>query len=913
MPRETVGTAIVRILADGKGMRKSIKDAFEDAEPDSERAGQNHSKAFNEGFAAQQKKNSNIEKSLTRSLERAFGRITANTALLGRGFERKVAEKIANSLEALGRDTEIGRRSQEIGDRVAKNLVDGFSKSGSLPKLSDNLQAEIEVAFKQILKEEEDFETEWRRNMRQIDAETARMTKGITQSFSKWERSIGKTRLAMEKLVFAFRHDVTKEIITIADQSDEVNKKLRQQHLLLPQLNKRWGTFSNTVGAFAGRGSRNNFLNFIGSMTRNLTNLIGIVPKIGAAFLDFAGKVSDAGGGLSGILKVVGGGGGLLKMFGKLAGASAGIAIAITAIVGLIVGPLVAALSLALGVVTALAASLTFALIGALAAVSTAFLPFIAGIAVVTGAILSLDDAMKNKLKKSIKPLVDEFKLLGDIAADELFAKAPEQAERLGEALTGLRGLVRGVARAMSDVGDIFLDMIEGPGFKQFTKEMKKFLPDAVRSLGRIFANTLGGIGGMFVAAIPITERFLGWLERITGEFSAWANSEEGRKEVEEFLERAGDSARSIGNFLREVTELLGTIFSGTKGSGDNIFDSMAESVEKFNNFLKENPDALEDWAEDAERFADAVGRLVVDIGKLMDALDESTTRKFAITGIEFVSGQFQTLAFLVRKTGELISGTAGIFKRAFDQMKEALSRFAGSWKETWDRNSQRAKDLIRGIKEFFSSAMETIGRVTSRVMGAVVRFFANAGDAAWDLYQDIMNGPKAAFDKLNELIGKIPGLIAAVGRSTLKIPGVGVVRTAIQGLADGLGTAVGWVETLISALGRIDFPDPPSWLKKGWEALPGTAIGGIFVGPQARLIGEAGPEAVVPLNRPLNQVDPAVRMLSAFAQGKLGNVSNVENSGRTIDASGWTIVSPGDPHAVAQEAVNRLAAAAYI
>lgn len=62
---------------------------------------------------------------------------------------------------------------------------------------------------------------------------------------------------------------------------------------------------------------------------------------------------------------------------------------------------------------------------------------------------------------------------------------------------------------------------------------------------------------------------------------------------------------------------------------------------------------------------------------------------------------------------------------------------------------------------------------------------------------------------------------------------------------------------------------------KEGSAAGKATASGGIFTGAQTRLIGEAGPEAVVPLNRPLSQVDPSVRWLSAYAQGKT-NLSDV-------------------------------------
>lgn len=86
----------------------------------------------------------------------------------------------------------------------------------------------------------------------------------------------------------------------------------------------------------------------------------------------------------------------------------------------------------------------------------------------------------------------------------------------------------------------------------------------------------------------------------------------------------------------------------------------------------------------------------------------------------------------------------------------------------------------------------------------------------------------------------------------------------------------------------------------------PGTAAGGIFSSAQTRLIGEAGTEAVVPLRRPLGQVDPSVRFLSAFAQG-IPLVS--PNGGKTLNVGPITINTPTtDPRAVATETVNRLA-----
>jgi hypothetical protein len=88
------------------------------------------------------------------------------------------------------------------------------------------------------------------------------------------------------------------------------------------------------------------------------------------------------------------------------------------------------------------------------------------------------------------------------------------------------------------------------------------------------------------------------------------------------------------------------------------------------------------------------------------------------------------------------------------------------------------------------------------------------------------------------------------------------------------------------------------------------TAVGGTFYSAQKRLIAEAGPEAVVPLARNLNLVDPSVRWLSAIAQGKMMPATGAS---KTISADGWTIVSNSkEPEVVARETFDRLAGAGY-
>lgn len=96
-------------------------------------------------------------------------------------------------------------------------------------------------------------------------------------------------------------------------------------------------------------------------------------------------------------------------------------------------------------------------------------------------------------------------------------------------------------------------------------------------------------------------------------------------------------------------------------------------------------------------------------------------------------------------------------------------------------------------------------------------------------------------------------------------------------------------------------------------EITPPTATGGTFAGPQKRLIGEAGPEAVVPLRRPLSQVDPSVRWLSAIAQGMTPRMASGGIGGtpsRTVIFEAGSIVVQGmtDGHDAALEVANVIA-----
>lgn len=90
-------------------------------------------------------------------------------------------------------------------------------------------------------------------------------------------------------------------------------------------------------------------------------------------------------------------------------------------------------------------------------------------------------------------------------------------------------------------------------------------------------------------------------------------------------------------------------------------------------------------------------------------------------------------------------------------------------------------------------------------------------------------------------------------------------------------------------------------------------ATGGTVFGPTNALIGESGPEAVVPLDRPLHQVDPSVRLLSAIAQGKVpalagGGIGTPASKMININEGAIVVQGAQDPRRAALEVVDAIA-----
>jgi hypothetical protein len=271
---------------------------------------------------------------------------------------------------------------------------------------------------------------------------------------------------------------------------------------------------------------------------------------------------------------------------------------------------------------------------------------------------------------------------------------------------------------------------------------------------------------------------------------------------------------------------------------------------------------------------------------------------------------------------------------------------------KTWFSNGlDTAKSLWQSIKDI-SDALKTVDwQAASQNINTVIEFIGRLG-AGILLATTVWNAWTGSIGASWHNVGIILSTVynVAIGPIlSLMLGGVAAVTRAIAFMLSALGNVPGFewakdaAKKMYAAAAATDalseqirnVPDAfvtvnvglsgpgakliqQSMARRRPDIVYGAAAGGILDSPtfvRSNVIaGEAGREAIVPLDRPLSQVDPSVRALAAFAQGQtsLKSGGTVGGGGTTIEAGAIVVTAPyADPALVAESVFDHLAAAA--
>ena len=214
-----------------------------------------------------------------------------------------------------------------------------------------------------------------------------------------------------------------------------------------------------------------------------------------------------------------------------------------------------------------------------------------------------------------------------------------------------------------------------------------------------------------------------------------------------------------------------------------------------------------------------------------------------------------------------------GLFKKAWQAIKTAWSKvkqfFSGIWNGiksvfssvgTWFADKFRAaanaiRHAFGSIKSFFTGVWSKI----KGVFGHVAGFFKNKFSAAWKAIKGVFRNVGTFFggiwDKIKDKFTSIGGKIG----SAIKGAVAGAINSVIKLAEDAINKAIGIINGAIKVINKVipgksaDIGKVP---KVSFPRIEWHKKGGIFDSPSVIGVGEAGPEAVIPLNKFWDKLD---------------------------------------------------------
>jgi hypothetical protein len=685
---ETIGRAYIKILADGQGLDKSIEKEFDKATPAVKAVGGRQSEAYIQEFRKRLSQE-DIGKSVRNSLERGIAKSDVAQAYFGsRDWQRfkGVLKK------------RFGEQGLLAGHELEREFAHGIS---GLDNAVEDILPRIEKAGRRIadaaaigpfdvhigMHETVDLDTEQAgRDAHHLADEVEHLGGEVDTTTGKVDRHASAWRRARNRMK-DWEHDTPRLTHRLRDMGSGLDK------------------FGEGIGKSFGKGSRNDFVNIVGSIVGAVAKLPSTLANIAGSAVDFGKtmlapfqRIIAAVGEAEGVGQKVAAG---MTQFAAEASTAAPL-IAAAAIATLLLGGavmgLVAAFASLGGALVGMAATVGFGAVGVLGPLAALLFPVAAAIGTV-GLAISGIMGKGGKLKAEFKGIGTEFKNWGKIAAEGLFGG--DNLSGLIELMKEFEPIIQVVAETLGGMLSDLVKSSKGPGFQNFLKNMQTFLPNAIKQLGTIAGNVFTGIGGIFTALTSnvggtksVTQSFLDWLTKLTGDFAAWSTSIKGQHELRDFFDKAWASAQTLGKFIGTLTSLIGTLLDKSKPTGDSLFDDLTKKAQEFVTWLQDpkNQTVIKNWFLDAKSTAEDLGTVISTISDLIAAIDTPENRFIG----RVIFGVIAEMATAAKWAIKALVDYMGLFAAGVDDILQFVRPLFVAMR---DMPNPFGTPLIKGIK----------------------------------------------------------------------------------------------------------------------------------------------------------------------------------------------------------------------
>lgn len=316
-----------------------------------------------------------------------------------------------------------------------------------------------------------------------------------------------------------------------------------------------------------------------------------------------------------------------------------------------------------------------------------------------------------------------------------------------------------------------------------------------------------------------------------------------------------------LGAWLWE--KFLQPIASWTGGAIVSILNGLASILDRIGNWISEHKSIVEIFAIVLGSFAAAWGLVNIAFGAYYGLLNLYNAVVYAAsTGTSIFAGALSAVnlpliaivsvvaaviaaCVLLVKNWDWVKAKAievwDSIKEKFNQFKEWLGNvFVTDWSQKFGFLGDIINSYLANIRNVFDSVKRIFGGIIDFIAGVFTGNWKRAWQGVQDIFGGIMNGLQALVKApLNGVIGLINAAIS--GLNKIKLPSIDIPF---------FGTVGGWGFNI----GKI----------------PYLAKGGIIDNPTLAMVGEAGKEAVVPLENNTQGLD----LLAAKLMERLGGLN---------------------------------------
>lgn len=424
---------------------------------------------------------------------------------------------------------------------------------------------------------------------------------------------------------------------------------------------------------------------------------------------------------------------------------------------------------------------------------------------------------------KSVENFITKTSIAAAVADDEL--------------RPALDKLVRGtgdVAKAQDLLG-LALDISAGTG---------KDLGSVSDALSKAFNGQLGPLkklspelAALIKSGASTDEVFAALGKTFSGQASTAANTTQGKM-------------KSLGIQMGEFKESIGAIIAP-------LAMKLIPALQKFGDWAQNHKTVIVVIAGVIAGIATAV-LLVNGAMAAWNALQAVTAAVNAVTTASFSALWVATGAIIILAVIAALVALQmkfDIFGKAVDGIKVGFDIMWGAVKWVFDWIKDHWELLLAVLTGPFGLAALVVIKFKDDIIGffsAIISWVTNN----WKLILAVITGPFGlAFSAIlffkDSVIGVFNGLKDLAGKIFDGVGGAfkGVINAVISNLERGLNFAIKGLNIILDGIDSAAGP----WINFGSVpevSLPRLASGGIVMSPTVAMIGEAGPEAVIPLNR---------------------------------------------------------------